>query len=341
MFDDTRLDDPDALAAADPVLRRLAESGARVRREVDATAAAVAALDVDTRPRAVVAVGPDARLLRAVLEPWCPVPFVAWSGPRLPGWAGALDLVVVLAPGGERDPGVTGAVSEAIRRGCTLLVACDEHSELADLAAGRDTTVLPVTTGDALPATVAVLRAVRRLGLGPEVDADGVADALDAVASASSPFLDLSQNPAKEIALGIGDDVPLLWGGSVLAARVARRVAESVRAATGRAAVADGADHLLPVLDGAAPRDLFADPFEDGPDLARPVLVVVDDGTDDADVRAQLGSLRAAAERGGVRVEVLTADHGSEMARYASLLTRGTYAAVYLGVGLQGPSSSM
>ena len=35
----------------------------------------------DDRPRAVVAAGPDSRLLRAVLEPWCPVPFVAWPGP--------------------------------------------------------------------------------------------------------------------------------------------------------------------------------------------------------------------------------------------------------------------
>ncbi|MDO9378607.1 MAG: SIS domain-containing protein [Nocardioidaceae bacterium] len=334
VFDDSRLDDPEVLASIDPVLRRLAETGARVRREVDASAVRLLALEPDGRPRAVVAVGPDARLLRAVLEPWCPVPFVAWSGPRLPGWTGALDLVVVLAPGGERDPGVLGAVSEAVRRGSTLLVACDEHSELADLAAGRHTTVLPVVTGDALPATVAVLRALRRLGLGPEVDADEVADALDAVAASSSPFLDLAQNPAKELALAIGDDLPLLWGGSVLAARVARRLAESVRAATGRAALADAADHLVPLLEQVAPRDLFADPFDDVPSPARPVLVVVDDGADDPAVREDLGRLRAAAGSAGVRVEELAVDRGSELARYATLLTRGSYAAAYLGAAL-------
>ena len=48
----------------------------------------------------MIAAGPDSRLLRAVLEPWCPVPFVAWPDPALPGWAGSLDLVVVLAPDG-------------------------------------------------------------------------------------------------------------------------------------------------------------------------------------------------------------------------------------------------
>ena len=38
-----------------------------------------------TGSRAVIAAGPDSRLLRAVLEPWCPVPFVAWPSPALPG----------------------------------------------------------------------------------------------------------------------------------------------------------------------------------------------------------------------------------------------------------------
>ena len=75
------------------MLRRLAESGARVRREAgdaaEAVAEAVARGGDGVRPRAVLAGGPDSRLLRAVLEPWCPVPFVAWPGPALPGWVGA------------------------------------------------------------------------------------------------------------------------------------------------------------------------------------------------------------------------------------------------------------
>ena len=81
VFDDSRLDDEAALATADPVLRPLAEAGSRVRRvagaAAEAIAAAVASALGESRPRAVVAAGPDSRLLRAVLEPWCPVPFVA------------------------------------------------------------------------------------------------------------------------------------------------------------------------------------------------------------------------------------------------------------------------
>src|SRR4029079_7927794 len=119
-FDESRLDDEAALERADVRLRVLAEAGARVRREAteaaDGVAAAVATARDAARPRAIVAAGPDSRLLRAVLEPWCPVPYVAWPGPGLPGWAGGLDLVVVLAPDGS-DRATAGTVAAAVRRG--------------------------------------------------------------------------------------------------------------------------------------------------------------------------------------------------------------------------------
>jgi hypothetical protein len=98
IFDDALLDDATALQAADVDLRRLAEAGSRVRREVGASDEVGGLLDQFDVPRALIVAGTDARLLRAVLEPWCPVPFVAWPGPGLPGWAGPLDLVVVPLP---------------------------------------------------------------------------------------------------------------------------------------------------------------------------------------------------------------------------------------------------
>ena len=94
-FDDGLLADQAALARADAALRHLAEAGARVRLEAVTSAeplAAAAARLAESRPRAGVAAGPDSRLLRAVLEPTCPVPFVAWPGPGLPGSAGAPQL---------------------------------------------------------------------------------------------------------------------------------------------------------------------------------------------------------------------------------------------------------
>lgn len=341
-FDDARLDDEVALAAADPVLRALAEAGARVRREAVAAAEAVdsavlTALD-DTRPRAVVAAGTDSRLLRAVLEPWCPVPFVAWSGPSLPGWTGPLDLVVVLAPQ-DGDAGTASSAAEAVRRGCSLVIACPVPSLVGDHAVGRHTTVLPTSTGDQLATAVVMLELLARVHLGPATDAAAVADALDDVAVACSPYRSLSVNPAKMLALALGDTVPLLWGSSVLSARAARRVAESIRRASGRAALAADAAQLLPVLSAARARDVFADPLTSEDAELRPGLLIFDDGSDDEVGLAQGAHLTRVAEERDLRVETLEAGGGNDVARYASLVATGGFTAAYLGVGL-GPGSA-
>jgi phosphoglucose isomerase-like protein len=339
VFDEARLDDEAALRHFDAALRRLAESGARVRKEADAAVPAWSSLEDSPRPRALVAVGADARLLRAVLEPWCPVPFVAWPGPSLPGWTGALDLVLVLAPEGG-DAGVASAVTEAVRRGCGLILACPPYSVLAEQAASRSTTLLATRCRDALAAAVVMLQALHHLALGPEVSAESVADALDRVAVACSPFTDLSTNPAKELAIVLADALPLVWGGSVLAARAGRRVAEALRRTSGRAALAADAAHLRPVLASVPRRDPFADPFfadQLGPvadEVARPALVVLDDGSDEPTLREERGSLQHTAAEHDVRVHQLKSAEGPQVARYASLLATGTYAATYLAVGL-------
>ena len=343
MFDESRLDDEAALAEMDPVLRPLAEGGARVRREAaaaaDAIVRAVANAQGEPRPRAVVAAGPDSRLLRAVLEPWCPVPFVAWPGPGLPGWAGALDLVVVLAPAGG-DLHAASGVAEAVRRGCQLVVACPPHSVVEEHAAGRHSTVLPTSSGDQLATAVVMLEYLHRVDLGPDADPDAVASALDDVAISCSPHRDLSVNPAKMLAIALADSVPLLWGGSVLAARAARRVSESLRRASGRASLAADAEHLLPVISAATVRDLFDDPFAEEESPPRPVLVILDDGSEEPSVREQRGRLQHAATERGVRVETVESHLPHEVARYASLQATGTYAAAYLALGLAGSRPS-
>ena len=336
-FDESRLDDPVALGSVDLRLRTLAEGGARVRREAalaaEAVEVAVGRGKELSRPRAVIAAGPDSRLLRAVLEPWCPVPFVAWPGPALPGWAGSLDLVVVLAPDGG-DPGTASAVAEAARRGCQVIVACPAESLVAEHATGRWTTLLPTSTSDQLATAVLVLQLLSSIELGPDTDPDAVAEAMDAVAISCSPQRDLAVNPAKMLAISLADATPVLWGGSVLSARAARRVAEAVRRASGRTAVAGDVDQVLPVLEAARPRDVFDDPFAEGGGARRPALLVLDDGADDAVVHGQRRRLAEEAEARGVRLEVLEADARTELARYASLLQQGLYTAEYLRVGL-------
>jgi phosphoglucose isomerase-like protein len=336
-FDESRLDDEAALASVDARLRELAESGARVRREAAESAAGVAeavatARDAD-RPRAIVAAGPDSRLLRAVLEPWCPVPFVAWPGPALPGWAGGLDLVVVLAPDGS-DRATAAAVAEAVRRGCQVVVASPAGSLVARHAEGRWSTIVPTVTRDQLATAVVVLEYLDQVGLGPRADHADVARALDDVAVACAPHRDLSVNPGKVLAIALADTTPIVWGGSSLAARAARRVSETIRRASGLSAIAGDAEHLLPLIEAVRPRNVFDDPFAEGGGEARPVLVVFDDGADDPVILEDRGRLQAAAAEHGVRVETVATEAGTEVARYASLVLNGRYGAEYLRLGL-------
>jgi hypothetical protein len=181
-----------------------------------------------------------------------------------------------------------------------------------------------------------MLEYLEQVQLGPRADAESVATALDEVAIACSPHRDLAVNPAKMLAIAMADTVPVVWGGTVLAARAARRIAESLRRVSGRSALAGDAEHLLPVLEATRPRDVFDDPFADAGGDLRPMLLVLDDGSEEPVVREDRGRLQAAAASRGVRVETLTADAPTEVARYASLYLSGSYAVEYLGLGLVG-----
>ncbi len=328
-FRDERLDDPVVLEASDRLLRPLAQAGARLRRDAAEAGPAMATLAGEPRPRAVIAVGPEARLLRAVLEPVCPVPFVAWPSLGLPGWVGPLDLVVVLGGG---QAALTCA-HEALRRGSRLLVTAPDDSDLALRSASRATTLLPVSTNDPLTAAIVALIALYHLGLGTPVSADAVAAAMDAVATESGYALDLSANPAKAVALELADAQPLIWGGSVLTARASRRIAEALRTASGRVALAADSSELLPLLASVRPRDPFADPFE-GATEERPVLMIVDDGLGDAADDEQREALVTNARMADARMCTLGHAGGSAMERYATVLAKGRFAAAYLQIGL-------
>jgi hypothetical protein len=334
VFDESWLDDRHALAGADPVLRRLAEAGARLRRETAEALEATGRMADLPRPRALVAAGSEARFIRALLEPLCPVPFVAWPSHALPGWVGALDLVVVMAS--DRAPvGLVATVREAVRRGAQLVIACPKDSVIAEHAASRSTVLLPTTTADPLAAAITTLAALHEMQLGPEVRPELVADAMDRVAEDCSPFADVAANPAQDLAMGLADTQPLVWGGSVLAARASRRLAEALRAASGRVALAADVDELLPIIETTAPRDPFADPFEDSAvQDRRPCVLILDDGNTGDHVRTAQSRLAAAAERSDVRVCIIEHSAGSDVERYASLLQTGMFAAVYLAVGL-------
>lgn len=330
-FDDSRLENPAVLAAAAPLLMNLASSGSRVRREATTAEVPLAGLSDADRPRAVIAYGPEARLLRAVLEPVCPVPFVAWPALGLPGWVGPLDVVLLI---GRRGPESLAVAHEAVRRGARLVVVCPPDSPLAAQAASRSTTLLPVATGDSLAAAVVALVALHQLGLGPFTSAEAIAAAMDAVAENCAARTDVSVNPAKTMALDLADATPLVWGGSVLAARASRRIVEALRQASGRVGLSADSSELLPLLEQCAPRDPFADPFEESGHERRPGLVLVDDGMDDEASAETRRRLERAAQTADIRVSHLSHTEDTVMERYATVLLTGLFGAAYLQIGL-------
>ena len=329
-FEDSRLEDSDALRSADHLLRPLAEAGARVRRELASAEGPLSELESE-RPRAMITFGPEARLLRAVLEPTCPVPLVAWPRLGLPGWVGPLDVVVVMG-GGDRVG--MAAAFEAVRRGCRLLVVCPADSSLAREAGSSATTLLSTTTGDPLAAAVITLVALHHFGLGPAVNPESVASAMDQVATDSSWALDSTQNPAKATALELAEAQPMVWGGSILAARASRRVAEALRSASGRVVLSADAGALMPLLAAVPSRDPFADPFEESATARRPGLVLVDDGMDDEQAAEDRERLRGNALATDVLVSNLNHQTGTPLERYVTVLQKGLFAAAYLKIGL-------
>ena len=66
----------------------------------------------------------------------------------------------------------------------------------------------------------------------------------------------------------------------------------------------------------------------------RPALVLLDDVTGDPAIRETRERLEDAARERGVRVETISSEADGDVARYAAMLSTGTYAASYLQLGL-------
>ena len=325
VFDDSALDDLTRLDVRGERLRDLALSGARLRLSDSARCEAVAT-PID-RPRAILAVGSEARLLRAVVEPTCPVAFVAWPMMNLPSWVGPMDLVIALAGADDR---LGPLVGEARRRGAQVVLVAPSSSPIVEWAPSEQT----VLVGDEDPFIQALLalKILDLANLGPSLDLAQLADALDETADECGPRRPLGSNPAKELACALADTVPLIWGGSVLAARASRRIAEAVRETTTYPALAADDVAIAPLLMSSPARDVFEDPVDAPSGSIRYSLLLLDDGNPSAST-IDLASL---AQQRGIRVATIHHAEGSPVCRYAVILSQGLFAAGWLHVANVG-----
>ena len=369
----SRLDDPELVEAGDPggMLREVASSAAQIRtalRACDETD--LSALRPDTRPRAIIAAGAGSSAfagdaLAAICGTGAPIQVAGVSGYQLPGWVGAADLVIAVSRSGQTAETLALA-TEAARRGCDLVAVAAPGSPLHQLAQTARGTFIPVTSGGPARSTpwaltVPLVVIASRLGVA-RVDADAyepVAAAMEDISHQCRPSSESFVNPAKSLALDLVGTLPLIWGGSPIAAVAARRFASQLaanakypsvagvlpRAGHDQVAVFDGPFAPAPEPEFPAAEDLGDAAFgeltdEDVVELDEPgegavslrlVLLADEAGEHEAVARVRAAAASLAVAR-GVAVSELSMGGPNPLSRLAGTVQLLDYTSVYLGI---------
>jgi len=366
-IEESVLDDQQVLAALDSrqTLRALATAGAQVRHAVDLAAEArFERLTGGERPRSVLvaALGGSAVIadvLELLAEPASPVPIQIRRNLPLPGWVGAMDLVVAVSQSGHAE-GPVALAAEAARRGAALLTIGAADSPLAEVAARARGIHVAVPVGSMSSRTALwamltpVLLGAHAIGMvdaGPVVMAR-VADRLDEQANTFRPSSEAFVNPAKALACELAEGVPVVLGDGpltgVAACRAAAMLARTARVPATWGELPDAASQVVscfdgPFTDAAAsarmPRgaDIFADPYLDGPPAPRlRLLLLRDDGAEVVDDRTRLlaDAVARTARDAGVKVSERSTEPGHALERLAGQVALTDFAAVYLALGL-------
>ncbi|PSK97098.1 glucose/mannose-6-phosphate isomerase [Murinocardiopsis flavida] len=362
--------DPAALEA----LRATASGAARLRSARSAALEAdLGALTADGRPRSIVVVAADAPVGEApaaVFGNGCPVPLVAVRDHRLPGWVAGHDLVIaVAATSGQNADPVARAAAEAVRRGCRFLGIGAPGGPLAPIAEQARAPYIPLHAAGAVAADIgpalwgplaAVLTAVGRTAGITAVPAEvfeAAAARLEDVAHQCRPAAEPWIDPAKSVTLDLAGALPLIWGGTPIAAVAARRFAATLGAQARYPALAGEVPGDLawqaPTAEGpfggdGAPRSIFDDPEPEGAARMRAVLLRDPGGpgdpgdSDEPSVSgdsggsgAMAGTMTAAEESlraRGVGISELRTEPGHPLERLAGLIALTEYVTVYLAV---------
>ncbi|MBU7598647.1 mannose-6-phosphate isomerase [Streptomyces sp. P38-E01] len=378
MLDDSVLDDPDALTALDRggLLRGAAESGALSRSAAGLAAeAGLGELRPDGRPRALLVAGPGpsvgcaADLLGAFTNGSVPVTPLRPSGTgasavelrwTLPGWAGPVDLLLVLTHDGA-EPGLVALAEQAYRRGCTVLAVAPPASAVSatispprglavPLATAPGTARLQHEVPDAEQSTMVpgglwalltpLLMLTDRLGLGhtPPDAVQALATRLDEVAGRCGPAIPTHENAAKSLAQELADALPLIWSETPVADAVGRHFATMLGAAAGRPAASAPLPEALVThrallsgeFAGGGEDDIFRDRVEE-PEALRALAVLLHERTPAAGSAAPAARELAYAHSAGV-TEIEAEPGSSPLEAAAELIATVDFAAVYLGL---------
>ncbi|GAA2347413.1 mannose-6-phosphate isomerase [Streptomyces kunmingensis] len=371
MFDETLLDDTEALARADRrgLLRGAAEAGARVRTAArHAAEAGITELKPDGRPRAVLIAGPGtaaagvADLVGRLAGAACPVIRLRPTGVApaagalrwdLPGWAGPVDLLLIASPGGT-EPSLSLLVEQAYRRGVTVVAVCPSGAPLTESVAGAHGLFVPMATSpyDQDDSTAAsapgvlwalltpLLALLDRTGLlsAPAETLEKVADRLDRTAERCGPAIATYSNPAKTLASELAEALPLIWTEGAAAGAVGRRFAAALAELAGRPALAADLPEAMPAHGALLTSDLAAgaapdDFFRDRVEEGQGLRARVVLLRDrPVDGLSAALAARELASSHDAAISELEPEEGADLETLAELIAVTDFAAVYLGL---------
>ncbi len=225
-FTEEMLDDAASYSLVDPdeMLRHVATAGAQVRAALARHQGAFDALSTEGGVRSLVICGMGGSgvsgdALAAVLGISCSIPVQTVRGYALPGWIGALDLVVGVSCSGNTEE-TLACMDEAVRRGALVVLVGTRGSKLNELANQSGSLFLPVESDGRPPRanfwellTPLVLLAERLDLIERARDVLGeTAAVLDDWALRCAVGIGLDGNPGKMLATSLAGCLPMAWG---------------------------------------------------------------------------------------------------------------------------------
>jgi glucose/mannose-6-phosphate isomerase len=327
------LDDLEAVRAGDPgdMLGAVAALGSQCQQGYANGVGAGGLPDLaDVRGAVICGMGGSAvagDVLRSVFRDRLGVPVEVNRSAELPEHAGIHTLVLASSYSGNTSE-TLAAFGAAVGRGCRA-IAVTSGGTLRDQAQEHGVPVVEVPGGFQPRAALGWLAftaigALEAAGLLPPMapDIEETVEVIEERAAACGAGVRTEDNPAKRLALALGDRVPVVWGaegiGAVAAARWKTQFNENGKIPAWWSSMSE-LDHNEVVG--------WTEPYGRG----HAVFALRHDGEDpETDERFPL-SLRIAAEAGATTEEVRTHAR-SALARLFDLIVRGDHVSVYVGI---------
>jgi glucose/mannose-6-phosphate isomerase len=329
----TDLDDRAALRAGDPggMLDTVAGLAAQCR-EAYATGLATNPLPGadDVASIAVCGMGGSAiagDVLAAVAAPRLRIPVTVVRTPELPEFCGPHTLVVASSYSGETSE-TLALFEEAVVRGCRILSITSGGTlgeRSSELGVGR-----VLAPGGFMPRAafghlaLGALGALEAMGIAPSHadDVDEAVALMDEVMAESGPDARAPANPAKALALAIGERVPVVWGadgiGSVASTRWKTQFNENAKVPAFAASLPE-LDHNEVVGWSPGRGEGFA-------------VIALRHAGEHGDVATRFPLSEEIARRSGADVHEVEARGRSDLARLLTLVQTGDLVSTYLGL---------